>query len=145
GVKQAHRIAAVTARHGGLFFFNRLIRNEIERVELRVEIVNALQHRLGNFHRRERALAIALEESGRGQRAKVVGHGSIISPTQVFCEQTCRASILGGGPMNELCCSRRNFLKLAALAAPALSACTTMGEASGGPILIRGGTVLSLD
>jgi 5-methylthioadenosine/S-adenosylhomocysteine deaminase len=42
---------------------------------------------------------------------------------------------------------RRQFLKTAALAAPALAACTTMGEEPlrGGPILIKGGTVLSLD
>ena len=42
---------------------------------------------------------------------------------------------------------RRQFLKTAALAAPTLAACTSMGEEPqrGGPILIKGGTVLSLD
>jgi cytosine/adenosine deaminase-related metal-dependent hydrolase len=54
-------------------------------------------------------------------------------------------------PYGCICCSsglsRRQFLKAAALAAPALSACTTMGQepARGGATLIKGGTVLSVD
>jgi len=60
-------------------------------------------------------------------------------------------------PYDCLCCahglSRRQFLKasaIGAVAAPALAAgvgCTTMGQegARGGPILIKGGTVLSVD
>lgn len=43
--------------------------------------------------------------------------------------------------------SRRQFLKTAALAAPTAAGCTAMGDEPlhGGPILIKGGTVLSLD
>ncbi|HKQ27323.1 MAG TPA: amidohydrolase family protein [Burkholderiales bacterium] len=54
-------------------------------------------------------------------------------------------------PYGCICCSsglsRRRFLKAAALAAPTIAACTSMGEElqRGGPILIKGGTVLSLD
>jgi cytosine/adenosine deaminase-related metal-dependent hydrolase len=53
-------------------------------------------------------------------------------------------------PYGCICCSsglsRRQFLKGAALAAPALaSACATVGERSGNTTLIKGGTVLSVD
>jgi cytosine/adenosine deaminase-related metal-dependent hydrolase len=54
-------------------------------------------------------------------------------------------------PYGCICCSsglsRRRFLKAAALAAPALSACTTMGQETprGGLTLIKGATVLSVD
>jgi 5-methylthioadenosine/S-adenosylhomocysteine deaminase len=50
--------------------------------------------------------------------------------------------------MKDFCCpgfSRRQFLKTAVLAAPALSSCTTMGETQRASILLKGGTVLSLD
>src|SRR2546428_10306383 len=115
--------------------------------------MDALQHCLRDFDRGESSLAIGFEQRGRGQGAKVRVHSPIISPSRDFCEQTCDPfweERMTNHPYGCICCSsglsRRQFLKAAALAAPALSACTTMGQeaARAGPILIKGGTVLSV-
>ena len=73
-VEQPLRLARQPARFRRFRFVERAIGDQIERIELRVERFDALEHGAGRFHRRERARAVAFEKSGGAQPAEFGAH-----------------------------------------------------------------------